>query len=111
LRWSPELPKHTLHGHRLQAVFVAAGCDCGLHSKAMSAPLTHYATILDEPSAGLAFHASGLADEEPDDDAGDDGREGAVDEDKLRAEEEDDIEGDESSLNTDEALDIREKLS
>jgi hypothetical protein len=67
--------------------------------------------IFDEPGHPFAFRAKGPLDDEPDDDAGDDGREFAVDEDKLNAEEEDDLEGDESSLDTDEALDIKEKLS
>jgi hypothetical protein len=52
-----------------------------------------------------------LPDTEPDDDANDDGREFAVDEDKLNAEEEDDLDEEESSLDADEARAIYDGLA
>ena len=52
-----------------------------------------------------------LPDIEPDDDANDDGREFAVDEDALDAEAEDDLDEEDSALNEDEAAALRKGLT
>jgi hypothetical protein len=52
-----------------------------------------------------------LEDAEPDDDFGDDGREFAVDEDKLNAEEEDDLDDEDPSLGADEVRAIHDGLA
>ena len=52
-----------------------------------------------------------LPDTEPDDDANDDGREFAVDEDALNAEAEDDLDEDDPALDDDEAAALRKGLA
>lgn len=52
-----------------------------------------------------------LPDTEPDDDANDDGREFAVDEDKLNAEAEDDLDEDTPALSEGEAAALRKGLA
>ncbi len=52
-----------------------------------------------------------LPDIEPDDDANDDGREFAVDEDKLNAEAEDDLDEDDPALDEDETEALRKGLA
>jgi len=52
-----------------------------------------------------------LPDIEPDDDAGDDGREFAVDEDALNAEAEDDLDEDDPALDEDETETLRKGLA
>jgi len=63
----------------------------------------------EEAALGPALHAQD--DIEADDDSGDDGRENAVDEDKLNADEEDDFSDDESSLSTREIHAMRKELA
>jgi len=52
-----------------------------------------------------------LPDTEPDDDANDDGREFAVDEDALNADAEDDLDEDDPMLDEDEAAALRKGLA
>jgi hypothetical protein len=68
---------------------------------------------VEEAGVGAALHAGGVEDDdgEADDDRGDDGREYAVDEDKLNAEEEDDLSGEESSLDLNEIRAMRNGLA
>jgi hypothetical protein len=52
-----------------------------------------------------------LPDTEPDDDFGDDGRQFAVDEDELNAEEEDDLDDEQPGLDADEVRAIHDGLA
>ena len=65
----------------------------------------------DDEEAALAPALHAQDDSEADDDSGDDGRENAVDEDKLNSEEEDDFSDDASSLTSDEVRAMRKGLA